>query len=162
MRRAANVSVVVEDMFVEIAILGFSSGFVLKKYLIREKVFYKIDPQICGLLGATLLGVCLTQDLCVLPIALLVVVCLGLIRFLSLKLIPYKAKGEMPIKKWVLNMRQLLSALTETVWAMLVSYTVGTSLSPIVHKSPLVGGFFIVSVVGQKGAPVSPFSRRIR
>ena len=102
----------------------------------------KINLQIYGLLGATLLGVCLTQDSCVLPIALSAAVCLGLVRFLSLRLMAYKAKGEMPIKKWVFNMRQLMSALSETVWAMLVNYTVGTSLFPIVHKSPLVGGDF--------------------
>jgi len=86
---------------------------------------------------------CLTQDSCILPIALSLVFCFALVRFLSLKLISNQAKGDMPMENWVFNMRQFISALFETVWAMLVNYTVGTSLSPIVHKSlPFRWGFF--------------------
>ncbi|WP_141694248.1 hypothetical protein [Desulfosporosinus sp. BG] len=46
------------------------------------------------------------------------------------------------MRKKVFNNAKLLTATTlESIWAMVVSYAVGTSLSPIVHKlyfQPLV------------------------
>ena len=84
--------------------------------------------------GANPAGV--TQDLCGLLIAPLVVIGLGLIRFFSLKLTACQPKEEMPMNKSKLIL--LTSATSETMWAMLVNYTVGTCWSPIGHKLPML------------------------
>lgn len=85
--------------------------------------------------GSTLLGVCFTQGSRTLLIPSLTASAFGILRFVIYKLTGPSLKGEMPMRKKVFNNAKLLTAATlESIWAMLVSYAVGTSLSPIVHK----------------------------
>ena len=84
-----------------------------------------------GFSGATLLGVCLTQGLWKLLIASLVVSVLGFMRFVILKL--DETKEKTPMTDGSSDVRMPMASMIETTWAMLVSYTVGTSLSPKVR-----------------------------
>jgi len=79
--------------------------------------------------------VCFTQGSRTILIASLIASAFGILRFVSYKFTSPSLKGEMPMRKKVFHNVKLLTAATlESIWAMLVSYAVGTSLSPIVHK----------------------------
>lgn len=73
---------------------------------------------------------CLTQDLGIKLTALIV---LTLIRYSSYLLLS-TFKGEMRMENFATHVSLFASTVLETIWAVGVSYMVGTSLFPIVHK----------------------------
>lgn len=79
--------------------------------------------------GVTPLGICYTQNLHAVLKAFLLILILALLRFTSLKMAQSRSRGEM-----LMSIYLFLSSLAETFWAMIISYAVGTSMSPRICK----------------------------
>lgn len=88
------------------------------------------QEEICVLSGGTLLGVCYTQDLGIILVALFA---MSVARYVSYLLVT-NCKGEIHMKNMYYQVGLYASSVLETLWAVGVSFLVGISLSPIIHK----------------------------
>ena len=88
------------------------------------------------------------QDVCNLFIVALFFLGLSFLRFIGLVV---SMKGEMSMKLTKAKVAIYFASLLETLWAMLVSYVVGTSLSPIAHKL-----LFVVDVIDKEHCYLAP------